>query len=193
MSTDRFETGGKAEVDQAAEDMRAELAEAEVAELEAQDDLFEPLTAAELAEAAEEVGPSAGALTIMRTARQKKQGRPKGAKNKNSQDLVAYLSQFGPDPLVAAMRIVAEDELGMVALSRQVDPTKKQLSFAEARALRVRCIELLAPYFHGKQPVQVDATITGVRVVSQIGEMKRASGRPIDGVKRVLPIDGGGE
>lgn len=190
MSTDRFQSGGKAEVEQAAAALRDELAEAEVEELDAQDDLFEPLTAEEMAEAAEAAGPGAGALTVMRTAREARKGRPRGAKNKNSQDLVQYLSQFGPDPLVAAMRIVQEDELAMVALSQQVDPAKKRLAFAEARALRIRCIELLAPYFHGKQPVQVDHTIRGVRIVEEIGDMREAHGRTIDGeIKGVLPPD----
>lgn len=189
VSTDRFETGGKAEVDQAATALRDELAEAEAEELDAQEELFEdPLSAEELAEAAEDLGPSAGKLSILRTAREKRKlGRPKGAKNRNSQDLVQYLSQFGPDPLVAAMRIIAEDELAMVSLSAQVDPAKKKMSFAEARGLRIRCIELTAPYFHGKQPVQVDARITGVRVVSQIGEMKRARDSAVDGIKGILP------
>lgn len=189
VSTDRFETGGKAEVDQAAIELRLELDEASAEELAAQEDLFEPLTSEELALAADGLGHGAGALSVLRAARvARRQGRPRGAKNKSSQDLVAYLSQFGPDPLVAAMRIVNEDELAMVGLSHQVDPTKKRLSFAEARALRIRCIELLAPYFHGKQPVRVDATITGVRIIEEIGELKRARDAGSDGVRGVLPM-----
>ncbi len=189
MSTDRFGNGGKAEFGEAAGALQAELAQAAAEEVAAQEDLFEPLTSEELAEAKEDLGHGAGPLTVLRHAREKRKiGRPRGAKNRNSADLVNYLLQFGPDPLVAAQRIVAEDELAMVALSGQVDPAKKQLSFAEARSLRIRCIELLAPYFHGKQPVQVDHTVRGVLVREEIGELRPARGRTIDEIKGVLPI-----
>lgn len=176
MSTEPHSSGGKAEIETDAKDLMAELQAAAEAEEKAQQNLFgDPLTAGEIADAIDEIGAGAGRLTVLRAAR-KARGRKKGSKNRANKTLQEYLLQFGPHPLVAAMRVVAEDELDMVALSAQVDPTKKQLSFAEARALRLRSIELLAPYFEGKQPVQIDATIRGVHVHSQIGDI-----RPVDG------------
>lgn len=189
VSTDSFKSGGKTEVEAAAAALQAELREAAADELEAQEDLFEPLTSEEMALAKEELGPSAGPLAVLKHGRERrKRGRPKNAQNKSTADLRAFLLQHGPDPLVAAMRIIGEDELAMVALSQQVDPTKKKLSFAEARALRIRCIELVAPYVHGKQPVQVDHTIRGVVIEETIGELKQVEKYTGDGVEGVLPI-----
>jgi hypothetical protein len=43
---------------------------------------------------------------VLRHAREKRRrGRPKGAKNKRTDDLAKYLLQFGEDPLVGAMRL----------------------------------------------------------------------------------------
>lgn len=174
--------------------MKAELDAAAAEEAEAQAELFEePLSAEELAQAQERLGAGAGVLTVLREARERRRGRPKGARNKRTADTIAYLSQFGPDPAVAAMKIIGEDELAMVALSGQVDPAKKRMSFAEARGLRIRCIETMMPYFHGKQPVQVDATIRGVLVREEIGELKPARGSTIENeVLGVLPVEGDG-
>ena len=174
MSTDPFQSGGKEIVEADGKALQQELDAAAAEEVEAQKEFFDnPLSAGELFDAIEDTGPGAGRLSVLRVAREaRKKGRKKGSKNRANQQLQQYLQQFGPHPLVAAMRVIAEDELDMVALSAQVDPTKKHLSFGEARALRIRCIELAAPYFEGKQPVQVDATIRGVHIHSHIGEVR---------------------
>jgi hypothetical protein len=41
--------------------------------------------------------------------------------------------------------------------------------------MKIRAAETLMPYFHGKQPVKVDATIRGVMVVEEIGTMQNSS------------------
>ena len=170
--------------------MKRDLDEAAAEEIEAQEELFEPLTAEECAEARESLGNGAGPLTVLRHAREsRKKGRTPGSRNKRTADTIAYLSQFGPDPAVAMMKIIGEDELAMVELSRQIDPTKKQLSVAEARAMRIRCMETMMPYFHGKQPVQVDATIRGILVREEIGDLKEAKNAVVDGVLGVLAPD----
>lgn len=169
--------------------------EAAAEELEAQEELFDPVTAEEAAEAYEELGENPGPLTVLKHVREKrKAGRPKGVRNRNNRDLQAYLKQFGPDPGVALMKIIGESEEAMVARSRQVDPVKRQLTWGEARALRTRAAETMQPYFHGKQPVQVDARIVGVRMVQQIGEIREPGATTLEGrIRGVLPFDDDGE
>ncbi len=191
MSTDPFKPGGKVDLEaMAAENARLlDAARAEALEAE-QSDLFrdDPITAEEAAEAYEELGDNPGPLTVLRHVRDKrKQGRPKGAKNRANRDLQEYLLQFGPNPAVTMMKIQGESEEAMIARSRQLDPPKKQMTFAEARAIRIRCAEALRKVFVGDQPVQVDHTIQGVRLVEQIGEVRERKDKLIEGVAKVLP------
>jgi hypothetical protein len=169
----------------------AALSEEEQEQLE----LLEPLTAEETAAAQEELGPLAGPLSVMRHARAKrKAGRPKGARNKRTHDFERMLAAHGPDPAVVLAKILADSEEAMVERSRAMDPEKRRLSYADARAMRIRCAEALLPYRHGKKPVQVDATIRGVMVVEEISGGVRPT--IIDGDAEpigVLPIGQEGE
>lgn len=162
--------------------------EALAEERQEQMDLLEPLTAEELFDAQEEMGPRAKPVSVLRHAREKrKAGRKPGSTNRKTADMVAYLAQFGPDPAVAMMKIIGDSEEAMVQRSRAIDTSKRQLSFGDARAIRVRCAETMMPYFHGKQPVRVDAMIRGVRVIEEIGDLRSVRGRTLDGeIKRVL-------
>ncbi len=195
MSIDHEDPGGKTALEDAAAESKRLLDEAAAEEREAEQLDLEPITAEEAAEAYEDLGEGAKPLTVLRHAREKrKRGRPAGVRNRRTADTLKYLSQFGPDPLVAMMKILAESEEAMIARSQQVDPVKKRLSLAEARAMRIRVAETLAPYFHGKQPVQVDHTIKGVRLINQIGEMRSVGGSTLGGaVKGVLPFREDGE
>lgn len=183
-------SGDRAIMDEAMRDAMA-LVTAAAAE-EEQLDMLDPLSSEELVEAQEALGPCAGRLAVVRQARAARRGRPKGARNKRTDDLVAYLSQFGPDPLVAAMRIIAEEEEMMVQRSRDNGDGKRTMTFGEARATRMRMIELAARYWHSPKPVAVDHSFSGV------GDMY------IDGVNHVtmsaeniadaefLPVDDAG-
>lgn len=200
MSTDPFKAGGKVDLEAMAAENARLLDAARAEEREAQQaDMFDddPVTAEEAAEAYEELGNYPGPLTVLRHVREKRKlGRPRGAKNRANRDLQAYLLQFGPDPAVTMMKIQGESEEAMIARSRQLDPPKKQMTFAEARAIRIRCAEGVRKIFHGDQPVQVDHTIQGVRLVEQIGEMRERATGVIEGRAKVLPpreIEGGGE
>ena len=193
MSTDPLKPGGKVELERLAAESAKLIDEAVAEEREAeQEDLFEPFSSEEVLEASEELGPKAGALSIARHIRDKrKAGRPKGAKNRVNRDVQAYLRQFGPDPAVVMMRILAESEEEMVERSKRIDPVKKQLSFSEARGMRIRCAEGVRKIFHGDQPVQVDHTIQGVRIIQEMGDRREAQGVTIDGRPKVLPFEDG--
>lgn len=154
--------GAKAELEAQA------LLEAEAAEAE-QLDLLEPLSAEEVAVAQETLGPAAGPLAVIRQAREARRGRPKGSRNRRSDDFEQYISRFGPDPAVVMARFLGDSEEAMVERSRQLDPVKRQLSWGDARAMRIRCAEALMPYRHAKKPVAIDTTIRGVMVVEEFG------------------------
>lgn len=192
MSTDPFKHGGKVDLEAAAAEsaklIDAALAEEREAE---QVDLFhdDPVTAEEAAEAYEELGGQPGPLAVLKHVREKrKRGRTPGSKNRANRDVQAYLRQFGPDPAVVMMKILGESEEAMVARSRQLDPPKKQLSFAEARAIRIRCAEGVRKIFHGDQPVQVDHQIQGVRLVQQIGQVRERDDALLGTRIKTLPV-----
>lgn len=167
------------------------LAERE-AELE-QLDLLEPLTPEEMMEARVLAGPSAGTITVLNTARDRRRGRPAGAKNRRTDDFARYLLGFGQHPAITMMQIQATAPEVLVENSRR-EVTKvlkggkgeadKRITFEEvtltyegAQSLRIRCAEGLLPYLESKKPVAIDATIRGVRVIEQFGRHDP----PIDG------------
>lgn len=183
VSIDGQNPGGKAALAALAAESARLVHDAAAEEETAQLDLLGPVSAEEAAEAQEQLGASAGPLAVLRQARENRRGRKPGSTNRRTDDTVAYLGQFGPDPAVAMMRIIAESEEAMVARSQQIDPPKKRMSYADARAMRIRCAETMIPYFHGKKPVAVDATIRGVMLVEEIGSgVREAVGQTIDGV-----------
>jgi hypothetical protein len=207
MSTDSHNPpGGKLE----GEALMAEakrLVEAEAIEQE-QLDLLEPLTAEELAEARAVLGANAGGLSVVKHAREQRKGRPKGVKNRRTDDFVRYLSQFGPDPAVAAMQILAAPEEVHMERSRRermkvvgkgetarVVTITEEMTYEAAQSARLRAADMLMPYWHSKKPVAIDATIHGLILKQEIGEIRPARGAPLDGgiLGFASPDDGGGE
>lgn len=186
MST---ESGDQAVAKDAVDQAQAMLAEA--AAEEQQLELLDPLTADEIEEARGVLGADAGMVTVLREARKRRAGRPKGVRNKRTDDFARYISQFGQDPAITMMQIQSTETEELVARSRLVDTPKRQMSYADALSLRIRCAEGLLPYIHSKKPVAVDATIRGVMVVEEIGTGR--SGVVIDQGDEplgVLPIGG---
>lgn len=164
MSTDR---AGKAVAEDLLADAKRLLEDARIEEQQL--DLLEPISSEEMQLAQDALGPRAGRMAVLQQARASRRGRPKGARNKRSDDFAAYLSQFGPDPAVVLAQIVGTPEEVMVERSAAMDPAKRRMSFGDARAIRVRCAEALMPYYHGKVPVKIDATIRGVHIFEEIG------------------------
>lgn len=194
MSSDIGAPGTKAIAEQLAGEAKALVEAAQVEEQQL--DLLEPVSAEEMADAQDELGPNAGNLAVLRHAREKKRGRPKGSKNRRSDDFEQYIRQFGQDPAITLMQIQSTPPEVLVERSRQIDPVKRRLSYGDAQALRVRCAEGLLPYLHGKKPVTVDANIRGVIVQEQIGQLRPAGVAALDGEILGVALDvaeGGGE
>lgn len=162
---------------------------------EQQDDLFaEPMSSEEMVAAREALGPNASHLAVLEEARSRRGGRRKGQLNRNTRDLVEYLSQFGPDPAVAAMRIIGETEEMMIQRSANASDGKRRMTFAEAQAARMRMIELMTPYFHGKKPVQVDMSFSGIGDLVLASFGGAAAARSSDIVDAdFLPLPDGGD
>lgn len=186
MSTDN----GMAKVmTDALRDAKAIVEAAAVEEAE-QLDLLQP-SAEDLVEAREILGPEAGRMSVVREARRLQRGRPKGARNKRTDDFARYLLSFGQHPAVTMMQIqstppevlmeASEDEVVKLEKDGSERTYYRRMSYAEAQALRVRCAEGLMPFLESKKPVAVDATIRGVIVNEQIGEIKPVKGQVIDG------------
>ena len=147
---------------------------------EQQLDLLDPVSPEDMALAQQELGPNAGNIAVLKHARQKKKGRPLHSRNKRTDDFEAYIREFGRDPAVTLMQIQTTDPEMLVERSRQLDPIKRRMSYADAQALRVRCAEALMPFLHSKKPIAVDATIRGVMVVEEYGNSQGARGIVID-------------
>jgi hypothetical protein len=145
-----------------------------------QEDLFEPFTSEDILRARDVIGSDAGALALLDEARSQRRGRPKGALNKDTEDTVAYLSQFGPDPAVAAMKIIATPPEILIERSRrEVTRISKsgalvtyieEMSLAEAMAINMRMITEMLPFWHGKKAIVIDKRVhhDGLLVVAGV-------------------------
>lgn len=183
MSTD---TGDQAVTKEFVDQAMAQLAEA--AAEEEQLSLIEPLTADEIDEAKLALGAGAGMVTVLREARKRRAGRPKGSRNKRQDDFARWIGQFGQDPAIGLMQVASMTPEELVARSRLIDPPKRQLSYGDALDRIIRCREALMPFMHSKKPVAADVTIRGVIVQQEIGEMRPARGSVIDsGIIGVVP------
>ena len=126
-----------------------------------------------MVEAREILGKNAGKMAVLREARERRRGRPKGAKNKRSDDFAKYILGFGQHPAITMMQIqsTAPEVLIEASKQRKVHSFSKsgeanmvieRMTYAEAQALRVRCAEGLMPFLESKKPVAVDMTFSGV-------------------------------
>lgn len=125
------------------------------------DFLSDPITSEEMLIARDQLGASAGSIALARQVRENRRGRRPGSRNRANNDLVAYLRQFGPDPLVAAMKMLAEPDEMIIERSKNVDPVKRRMSLKDCRDEKKRLIEHLSPFFYGKKPVALELDVRG--------------------------------
>lgn len=197
------ETGDRAVADQFLSQAK-DLVDAARAE-EEQLDLLEPVTPEEMLEAREAMGPLAGKLAVLRHARERKRGRPKGAHNKRTDDFARYLLGFGQHPAITMMQIQATPPEVLIENSRRrvtkvikggkgqadkvVEIEEETLTYEGAQSLRLRASEGLMPYLESKKPVAVDMTFSGVAdlVIEGVTHSRAELEDLVDG--EFLPVD----
>lgn len=177
-------TGDAAIIASVVDQAKALLAE-QAADAE-QLDLLEPVTPEDMVEARAALGPNAGQLAVVLAARERKRGRPPGARNKRTDDFARYLLQFGTHPAITMMQIQATEPEMLIEASRtevrtglirdgKPETVFREMTYEAAQALRVRCAEGLLPYLESKKPVAIDATIRGVHIHETIGGHEAAT------------------
>lgn len=114
----------------------------------------------DIVQARETLGRKAGALAVLAEAR--KRGRPKGVRNKRTDEFRKYILGFGQHPAITLMQIQNTPAEVLVERSAAVDPAKRRMTLGDAEQLRTRCAESLLPYIEGKMPVKVDMSFSGV-------------------------------
>jgi hypothetical protein len=135
--------------------------------------LRDPVTAEEMLEAREALGPEAGRLALVRHAREERgRGRPPGSRNKRTEDFARYILSFGQDPAITLIQIASTQPEVLIEASQQekVHSYSKyneprivieRMTYDAAQALRVRCAEALMGFIHAKKPVAVDINASG--------------------------------
>lgn len=156
MSTD---PGGKSVADAMIRDAKALVETAKAREAEQLDLLGVP-DPEDIVEAREALGREAGPLAVLQEARRR--GRPKGVRNRRTDDFRKYILGFGQHPAITLMQIQNTPAEVLVERSAAVDNPKRRMTLLEAESLRTRCAEDLLPYIEGKQPVKVDMSFSGV-------------------------------
>lgn len=86
-------------------------------------------------------------------------GRPKGARNRTSRELLRFLQASGADPHLHLARRMAAD---VQDLARELD-----CSVADAAAIQDRAAAALLPYVRSKAPVEISARTESLSVVIQ--------------------------
>lgn len=169
MST---ETGDKAAMAGPLGDSKA-LIEAGAAAVEEQEDLFATFSAEDMVEARDALGENATRLQVLQEARRRGAGRPRGARNKRTDDFARYILSFGQDPAITLMQIASTQPEMLIEASRQQkvhsfradgspNVVVERMTFEQAQSLRARCADILMPYIHGKKPIAVDFSFAGI-------------------------------
>lgn len=136
-------------------------------------DLLEPVTPEDIWDARETLGSDATHQQVTGLARDRKRGRPRGARNKRTDDFERYILSFGQHPAITLMQIQSTaPEVLMEASKRhkvhsfQKDGTAnvvvEHMTYEAAQSLRVRCADIMLPYIEGKKPLKVDMSFSGV-------------------------------
>lgn len=170
MSTD---SGTTAIAAIAVSDAKAQLAAEQAAEAQ-QLDLLAPPTPEEMLRARLELGDDASGLDVLDRVRSGRVGRPKGSRNKRTDDFARYILSFGQDPAITLMQIASTPPEVLIEASKQPkvhsfrpDGTPnmviERMSYEAAQSLRKQCAAELMSFIHAKRPIAVDMNFSGVR------------------------------
>lgn len=176
------------------------------AQLDAQDgpaeqlDLLAPITAEDIWAAREALGADADHAAVTGEARARKRGRPRGARNRRTDQLEQWLLSHGQHPAVTLMQIqsTAPEALMEASKRRKVHSFQKDgtpniviehMTYDAAQGLRARCADMLMPYLVGKKPITIDHSFSGVadliiegvtHSASEVGDIIDAEFLPVD-------------
>jgi hypothetical protein len=117
-----------------------------------------------------------------------KGGRPKGARNRNTEEVRRFIQAAGADPVVAASRIVragpawvfeAAKEMERI-VERNVDGELREITEAgidpaKAWDIWMKAVEFLGPYVHSKQPIDVNIEQPGLAIQINVGSPEAAA------------------
>lgn len=168
MSTETGDAAiGREIVASAQEQLAASRTEAE------QLDLLEPFTAEDIWDAREALGDAADHSAVTKLARERRRGRPKGSRNRRTDDFERYILGFGQHPAITLMQIqsTAPEVLMEASKRRKVHSFQKDgtpnvviehMTYEAAQSLRIRCADIMLPYIEGKKPLKVDMSFSGV-------------------------------
>jgi hypothetical protein len=137
-----------------------------------QTDFLEVPTPEEMAEARALLGDKASKLDVVKQARATRSGRPKGARNRRTDDFKRYLLSFGQHPGITMMQIQstptevliqASEQERVHSFSKNGEPRVviERMTYEAATSLKIRCAEGLMPYFEPKKPVEVKLDAEG--------------------------------
>jgi hypothetical protein len=134
-------------------------------------------------------------------------GRPKGARNRKSKDFERWFQAMGyKDPLQCLAEIITENPLVLQAYLAEnagVDSAGKRRpapTIAEIVRLQIAAASDLAPYLHGKKPVEIaiiDERLPALILnlgTNQLDQAKRisADGALVIGTQPIIEQDGDG-
>lgn len=194
MSTDTGDAAIAREIMSAAQaQLEADRVEAE------QLNLLDPITPEDIWDAREALGTEATHHQVTDEARSRKRGRPKGARNRRTDDLERWLLAHGQHPAVTLMQIQSTAPETLMEASKrpkvhsfQKDGTAnvvvEHMTYEAAQSLRARCADMLMPYLVGKKPITVDMTFSGVAdlIIEGVTHTEREVGDIVDA--EFLPI-----
>jgi hypothetical protein len=158
VSTKRENPGGKGAAEELVAEGKALIDRARGEEAQ-QLSLLGPPSPEVMQQVREELGANAGEMTVLAEAR--KRGRPKGARNRRTEDFRRYVLKFGRHPALTMMEIQNTPAEVLMERSVALDVPKNRLSYAAAQALRLRAAEGLMPFIESKQPVAVELSADG--------------------------------
>jgi len=144
-------------------------------------DMLDPVSPEDMLDARSSLGSRASNQEVLAHARARKRGRPPGAVNKRTDDLVRYLLQFGQHPAITLMQIQSTPAEVLVENSRRLRRKRRTatgievdvmqtMSYEAALSLKARCSDILLPYFESKRPVAVDLSFAGLSDLIIAGE-----------------------
>ncbi|RIK92892.1 MAG: hypothetical protein DCC73_11480 [Proteobacteria bacterium] len=115
-----------------------------------------------------------------RLAEVKRRGRPPGAINRKTKDFAAYLLGRYPSPLIGLAEVAARS---VADLAAELDCTK-----LEAFDRQLKALVELAPYLHGKMPVEVNLN-SRQGVILAIPGLNMAAGQSFDEAVAALQVE----